>query len=276
MKKILTLLFCFFTCTFGAQEIKLIKGQAIFLELDKNNFIELKNQNKIIPTFNHPKNKNKILAIFALPYKNPPKSTKLTAIYKNKQQEFIINALEGNYKSEQIQVAKNKVFPPKNVQDRIKKEFQEANEIYASYTPKPLYNGTFAIPLASFITSDFGKARIFNQKVASYHSGTDFRALSGTPIYAANSGIVKIAKNRYYAGNSVVIDHGLGIYSQYYHLSKINVKKGQKVKKGELIGLSGATGRVSGPHLHFGILVAQKQVDPLDFIKKFNALFDEI
>lgn len=276
MKKILTLLFCFFTCTFGAQEIKLIKGRAIFLELDKNNFIELKNQNKIIPTFNHPKNKNKILAIFALPYKNPPKSTKLTAIYKNKQQEFIINALEGNYKSEQIQVAKNKVFPPKNVQDRIKKEFQEANEIYASYTPKPLYNGTFAIPLASFITSDFGKARIFNQKVASYHSGTDFRALSGTPIYAANSGIVKIAKNRYYAGNSVVIDHGLGIYSQYYHLSKINVKKGQKVKKGELIGLSGATGRVSGPHLHFGILVAQKQVDPLDFIKKFNALFDEI
>ncbi|MGH2304926.1 M23 family metallopeptidase [Campylobacter taeniopygiae] len=276
MKKILTLLFCFFTCTFGAQEIKLIKGQAIFLELDKNNFIELKNQNKIIPTFNHPKNKNKILAIFALPYKNPPKSTKLTAIYKNKQQEFIINALEGNYKSEQIQVAKNKVFPPKNVQDRIKKEFQEANEIYASYTPKPLYNGIFAIPLASFITSDFGKARIFNQKVASYHSGTDFRALSGTPIYAANSGIVKIAKNRYYAGNSVVIDHGLGIYSQYYHLSKINVKKGQKVKKGELIGLSGATGRVSGPHLHFGILVAQKQVDPLDFIKKFNALFDEI
>ncbi|MGH2326786.1 M23 family metallopeptidase [Campylobacter taeniopygiae] len=276
MKKILTLLFCFFTCAFGAQEIKLIKGQAIFLELDKNNFIELKNQNKIIPTFNHPKNKNKILAIFALPYKNPPKSIKLIAIYKNKQQEFIINALEGNYKSEQIQVAKNKVFPPKNVQDRIKKEFQEANEIYASYTPKPLYDGTFAIPLASFITSDFGKARIFNQKVASYHSGTDFRALSGTPIYAANSGIVKIAKNRYYAGNSVVIDHGLGIYSQYYHLSKINVKNGQKVKKGELIGLSGATGRVSGPHLHFGILVAQKQVDPLDFIKKFNALFDEI
>ncbi|TKX33897.1 peptidoglycan metallopeptidase Pgp3 [Campylobacter taeniopygiae] len=276
MKKILTLLFCFFTCVFGAQEIKLIKGQAIFLELDKNNFIELKNQNKTIPTFNHPKNKNKILAIFALPYKNPPKSTKLIAIYKNKQQEFIINALEGNYKSEQIQVAKNKIFPPKNVQERIKKEFQEANEIYTSYTPKPLYDGTFAIPLASFITSDFGKARIFNHKVASYHSGTDFRALSGTPIYAANSGIVKIAKNRYYAGNSVVIDHGLGIYSQYYHLSKINVKKGQKVKKGELIGLSGATGRVSGPHLHFGILVAQKQVDPLDFIKKFNALFNEI
>ncbi|TKX32789.1 peptidoglycan metallopeptidase Pgp3 [Campylobacter aviculae] len=276
MKKILILLFCFFTCVFGAQEIKLIKGQAVFLELDKNNFIELKNQNKTIPTFNHPKNENKILAIFALPYKNPPKSTKLIAIYKNKQQEFIINASEGNYKSEQIQVAKNKVFPPKNVQDRIKKEFQEANAIYTSYTPKALYDGTFAIPLASFITSDFGKARIFNNQVASYHSGTDFRALSGTPIYAANSGIVKIAKNRYYAGNSVVIDHGLGIYSQYYHLSKINVKNGQKVKKGELIGLSGATGRVSGPHLHFGILVAQKQVDPLDFIKKFNALFDEI
>lgn len=276
MKKILILLSCCFIYVFGNQEIKLVKGQAIFLEFDKKNFIELKNQNQIIPTFIHPRNKNKILAIFALPYKNPPKSTKLIAIYKNKQQEIIITALEGNYKSEQIQVAKNKIFPPKNVQDRIKKEFKEANNIYTSYTSKPLYDGTFSIPLASFITSDFGKARIFNHKISSYHSGIDFRAISGTPVYATNSGIVKIAKNRYYAGNSVVIDHSLGIYSQYYHLSKINVKNGQKIKKGDLIGLSGATGRVSGPHLHFGILVAQKQVDPLDFIKKFNALFDEI
>ncbi|HEF3953264.1 TPA: M23 family metallopeptidase, partial [Campylobacter jejuni] len=103
--------------------------------------------------------------------------------------------------------------------------------------------------------------------------GTDFRAATGTPIYAANSGIVKIAKDRYFAGNSVVIDHGFGIYSQYYHLSKIDVKVGQKIKKGELIGLSGASGRVSGPHLHFGILAGGKQVDPLDFVSKFNAIF---
>lgn len=275
MKKLIFLL-CFAVYAFGVQNLELVKGQAMFLEFDKKDFIELKNNDKKIPVFNHPKNQNKFIAIFALPYKNPPKSTKLVAIFKNQTQTYIINTLQGNYKSEKLQVSKTKIFPPKSVQERIAKEFKEANAIYNSYTPKALYDGIFKVPLTSFITSAFGKARVFNDKVASYHSGTDFRATTGTPIYAANSGIVKIAKDRYFAGNSVVIDHGFGIYSQYYHLSKIDVKVGQQVKKGELLGLSGATGRVSGPHLHFGIFVAGKQVDPLDFINKFNNLFDEI
>lgn len=85
-----------------------------------------------------------------------------------------------------------------------------------------------------------------------------------------------IAKERFYAGNSVVINHGGGIYSQYYHLSKINVGVGDLVKKGEVIGLSGATGRVSGPHLHFGIMVNANSVEPLKFIEAINyALFDK-
>ncbi|HAN0587616.1 TPA: M23 family metallopeptidase [Campylobacter jejuni] len=253
---------------FGAQNLELIKGQALFLELDKKDFLSLKNNDKNIPTFTHPKNQEKVLAIFSLPYKNPPQNTKLIAFYKDKKEEIFIKTLEGNYKSEKLQVENKKIFPPKTIQERITKELKEANAIYSSYAPKALFNGAFNIPLNSFITSDFGKTRTFNEKVASYHSGTDFRAATGTPIYAANSGVVKIAKDRYFAGNSVVIDHGFGIYSQYYHLSKIDVKVGQKIKKGELIGLSGATGRVSGPHLHFGILAGGKQVDPLDFISK--------
>lgn len=258
---------------FGTQNFELIKGQALFLELDKKDFISLKNEDKILATFPHPKNQEKILAIFSLPYKNPPQNTKLTALYKNKKEEIFIKTLEGNYKSEKLSVENKKIFPPKAVKERITKEFKEANAIYSSYTPKALFDGSFNTPLNSFITSDFGKARTFNEKVASYHSGTDFRAAVGTPIYAANSGIVKIAKDRYFAGKSVVIDHGFGIYSQYYHLSKIKVKVGQRVKKGDFLGLSGATGRVSGPHLHFGILAGGKQVDPLDFISKFNTLF---
>lgn len=276
MKKFAFIFFSFVVYAFGVQNLELIKGQALFLEFDKKDFLELKNKDKKIPVFDHPKNKNKLVAIFSLSYKNPPKTTKLIAIFKDKTQEYIIKSLEGDYKSEKIQVQKNKIYPPKNVQERIAKELKEANAVYSSYTLKALYDGVFKIPLTSFITSDFGKARIFNEQVTSYHSGTDFKAATGTPIYAANSGIVKIAKNRYFSGNSVVIDHGFGIYSQYYHLSKINVKTGQKVKKGELLGLSGATGRVSGPHLHFGIFAGGKQIDSLDFIKKFNALFDEI
>ncbi|RAX52964.1 hypothetical protein CCY98_03165 [Helicobacter sp. 11-8110] len=125
--------------------------------------------------------------------------------------------------------------------------------------------------MKSKITSEFGNARVFNQEVKSYHSGTDFRAAIGTPIYASNSGKVVIAKDRFLAGKSVVIDHGEGIFSMYYHCSEIKVKEGTRVKQGELIALSGNTGRVSGPHLHFGILVRGAQVDPIDFIAKINA-----
>ncbi|MEE6548701.1 M23 family peptidase, partial [Campylobacter jejuni] len=189
---------------FGAQNLELIKGQALFLELDKKDFLSLKNNGKNIPTFTHLKNQEKVLAIFSLPYKNPPQNTKLIAFYKDKKEEIFIKTLEGNYKSEKLQVENKKIFPPKTIQERITKELKEANAIYSSYTPKALFNGAFNIPLNSFITSDFGKARTFNEKVASYHSGTDFRAATGTPIYAANSGVVKIAKDRYFAGNSVV------------------------------------------------------------------------
>ena len=109
----------------------------------------------------------------------------------------------------------------------------------------------------------------------SYHSGTDFKAPTGTPIYSVNDGIVKLSSDRYYAGNSVIIDHGHGVYSCYYHLSRLDVKVGQKVKQGEQLGLSGATGRVTGPHLHFSVRVHGVQVDPLQILEVLNTLNDE-
>ncbi|MCH5335849.1 MAG: M23 family metallopeptidase [Campylobacter sp.] len=267
------ILFFLALLAFGNEKIELVKGQALLLELDKKDLLEVKSKGKKLVFFTDPKNKDKVIALFALPYKNPPKTSQITAIYKNKNQNFIIYALEGNYTSEKLQVEPKKLFPPKSVQDRIERELKEANAVYSSITKELLVNENFKIPLDSFITSAFGKARVFNEQVASYHSGTDFRAPTGTIIKAANSGIVRIAKDRYYAGNSVVIDHGYGIYSQYYHLSEIKVKVGQRVKRGDIVGLSGATGRVSGPHLHFGIFAGGKQVDPLDFVAKFNQFF---
>ena len=267
------ILFFLIFFAFADERIGLIRGQSLFLELDKKDLIEVKTKDKKLSFFTHPKNKDKIVALFTLPYKNPPKITQITAVYKDRSEIFMIDSLEGDYKSEKLQVEPKKLFPPKSVQSRIEQELKEANAVYSSTTKEVLFDGVFKIPMDSFITSAFGKARMFNEKIASYHGGTAFRAAVGTPIMASNSGVVRIAKERYYAGNSVVIDHGYGIYSQYYHLSHIKVKIGQKVKKGDIIGLSGATGRVSGPHLHFGIFAAKNQVDPLDFIAKFNRLF---
>lgn len=190
------------------------------------------------------------------------------------QERFKIK--KGDYKKEQITVSSSKVNPPKEVSERIKKEYEEANAIYAKTTPNLLFNSPFILPLNSHITSSFGNARLFNNSLKSYHSGTDFRAAIGTKISASNDGVVVIAKDRYYAGNSVVIDHGGGIYSQYYHLSKLFVKVGDSVKKRDIIGLSGDTGRVSGAHLHYGIAINGVSVDPLSFTKKINfALFGE-
>ena len=210
--------------------------------------------------------KDKCFLLLALPYKSQAKSVKLCI--NEDCQSF--KTKKPNYKSEQITVAKDKVSPPKALLLRIQKERDEANAIYAKSRASVSLSKPFALPLSSKITSPFGTARMFNQSLKSYHSGTDFRAAVGTPIKAANDGLVVICKERYYAGGSVVIDHGAGLFSQYYHLDKIIAKCGASVKRGDLIGLSGATGRVSGAHLHFGIALRGLSVDPLSFVESFN------
>ncbi len=104
----------------------------------------------------------------------------------------------------------------------------------------------------------------------SYHGGTDFRAAVGVPVIAANDGKVVLVQDRFYSGQSVIIDHGHGVYTCYFHMSKFHVQELQDVKKGEVIGLSGSSGRVSGPHLHFGVRIGGEQVDPLHFIALAN------
>ncbi len=185
------------------------------------------------------------------------------------------NLVEGQYKSETIQVAPSKIKPNKKNIERTKREYKEAIDIYKSYSPKQYWDKDFITPMKSKITSVFGTKRVYNNTLKSYHSGTDFKAAIGTKIHAVNSGIVRLASDRYYAGNSVILDHGQGIYTCYFHLSKIHVKVGQKVKQNEVLGLSGATGRVTGPHLHFSARVHGIQVDPMQLLEILNQLNDK-
>lgn len=214
----------------------------------------------------HPSNLERKIVILAIPYYSKPS----VVVLENGER---VEVVQGSYKKESIQVSPSKAKPnPKN-QERIKKEREEANAIYNNYSQKRLWDSTFMLPMQSKITSSYGNARVFNGEIKSYHSGTDFRAVIGTEIFASNRGKVVIAKDRFLAGGSVVLDHGEGVFSMYYHCSVIKVKVGEIVEKGDLIAFSGATGRVSGPHLHFGILVRGVQVDPLDFIAQVNGLF---
>ncbi len=176
--------------------------------------------------------------------------------------------LEGDYGSETLKVSPRHVNPSKKDLARIKRDIEETREIYRRVTPKRYWTGKgFIYPVDSLITSPYGKKRLFNGEMQSYHQGIDMRAPTGTPIRAAGAGKVVLAKDLFFSGRTVILDHGYGLFSIYAHMSKLLVKKGQEVQAGKVVGLSGMTGRSSGPHLHFGTIIHKVKVDPVEFIK---------
>jgi murein DD-endopeptidase MepM/ murein hydrolase activator NlpD len=155
---------------------------------------------------------------------------------------------------------------PEN-QERAAREARETAAIYAKLSPERFWSEAFASPIPGATGgNNFGHRRVFNGQSRDPHSGADLRATTGTPIHAANRGRVVLAKDLFYSGNAVFVDHGLGIYTVYLHLSEIDVEPGQMLEKGELLGLAGATGRVTGPHLHWGVRVQNARVDPFSLL----------
>jgi hypothetical protein len=134
--------------------------------------------------------------------------------------------------------------------------------IFATTADSPLWSGSFRVPVIATPTDSFGTRRTFNGKLASIHKGMDFRAPMGTVVRAGNSGVVVLARPLYYEGNCVVIDHGLSLYTISMHFSRIDVQEGQRVSTGDRLGLSGATGRVTGPHLHWAVRWQGAYLDP--------------
>ena len=247
--------------------ITLKNGEVKLIKLDKKSKIVFNGKN--IPVLKNPLNRDKYYALLPIKYRQKAGDYRLFIDGK----KIPLHVELKNYKKEYIQVAKSKVKPDKKMLKTIQKEYKDAMKIYGAFTPKRYWDKPFILPLKSKITSDYGNARMFNGTLRSFHSGTDFRAKMKTPIKASNDGVVVIASKRYFAGGSVVIDHGQGVYSCYFHLSKILVKVGQKVKQKQFLGLSGKSGRVNGPHLHFGIRLYSYAVNPLQFIRQINTLF---
>lgn len=178
-----------------------------------------------------------------------------------------LKVIPKKFPSEKLNVAKKKIFPPKKALVRIRTEQKFLNKNYASSPSRPLFTKKFDIPLDSYVTSIYGSKRLYNNKKQGQHLGTDYRAAIGTPIHATNSGKVVVARDLYYTGNTVTIDHGLSIFTVYGHLSKLNVAEGDIIPKGALLGLSGMTGRVTGPHLHWGIKIYGEWIEGDSLVK---------
>lgn len=166
------------------------------------------------------------------------------------------------YRTESLSVAPRFVEPNPKELKRIEAEIQLKARIFSASAQRPLWHGNFRAPVTSPPAGNFGERRMFNGTLASIHKGLDFRARKGTPVRAANSGVVMLARRLYYEGNCVVIDHGLGLYTISMHLSRIGVHEGQHVSTGQRLGLSGATGRVTGPHLHWAVRWEGAYLDP--------------
>jgi hypothetical protein len=175
---------------------------------------------------------------------------------------------KGKFATENLHVEKQFVEPDPEQVKRANAERQRLRDIFATISPEKLWQGTFRVPLDGVSTGgNFGKRRVLNGQPGSPHGGVDFPATTGTPVHAPQRGRVVLAEELFFSGNTVVLDHGLGVYTFYGHLSEITAKVGDALEPGAVLGKVGATGRVTGPHLHWGLTVEGARVNPLQLVK---------
>lgn len=158
------------------------------------------------------------------------------------------------------------VTPPASAQERIDREARLLDAAFRHSAAERLWTGAFVRPVPQPANSAFGTRSIFNGTPRNAHSGADFMSPAGTPIHAPNAGRVVVARSLYFSGNTVIIDHGLGLFSLLAHLSAFDVHEGDLVTARQVVGRVGATGRVTGPHLHWAVRAEGARVDPLSVL----------
>jgi murein DD-endopeptidase MepM/ murein hydrolase activator NlpD len=173
---------------------------------------------------------------------------------------------KGLFRSQQLRVEPQFVEPPKDALPRIERERARLGELSHTVDRERPWQAPFGRPLDTPVSEPFGVRRTFNGQLASQHRGVDLKGAMGTPIVAPGAGRVVLVDDLYYTGNTVVIDHGYGVLSLLAHMSRVLVKEGQLIEHGTIVGEVGATGRVTGPHLHWTAWVGGVNVDPLSLV----------
>jgi len=190
---------------------------------------------------------------------------------QNTPLSFQVNAKQ--YPKQYLTIkSKRKVNPNKTDIKRIRGERKRINAALHHWEPQAEINTRFSLPLKGRFSSPFGLRRFFNKQPRKPHSGIDIAAPQGTPIHAPAAGKVIERGEFFFNGKSVFIEHGQGLVTMYAHMSRIDVKSGQRVARGEIIGAVGQTGRATGPHLHWGVSLNNAQVDPALFFDDLKSL----
>lgn len=183
------------------------------------------------------------------------------------ESEVVVSVVRKDFPTERLRVEPKYVEPPAAVIARITAEKERLDALWAQVGGERLWRRSFQSPVEARPSSAFGLQRIFNGQRRSPHNGVDFPVGAGVPVAAANAGRVAVADDLYFTGNTVIVDHGHGLYTTYAHLSEVLVAPGQGVERGDVVGRVGATGRATGPHLHWGARLLAARVDPLQLLE---------
>ncbi len=199
---------------------------------------------------------------FGVDIRLAPGTLEVALLRDQARETLLLNVGPAPYHEERLSLDPRKVTLSKKDQERAKREWQEVAPVFDLRGP-----ARFALPLAAPLAGapparNFGTRRVLNGEARSPHGGADYKAATGTPVLAVAPGRVAFVANHFFSGRGVYVDHGDGLISMSMHLSRVDVKAGQEVRAGDRLGLSGATGRVSGPHLHFGLRWRGATVDP--------------
>ena len=178
-----------------------------------------------------------------------------------------VRVASGRFPSQTLQVDPAYVEPPPEERERIQREREKIARLWSAPATPRRWSGPFRLPVKAPLRANFGARRLFNGKPRSSHNGVDLAAASGAPVTAPAQSAVVLAEDLYFSGGTVILDHGGGLFTTYFHLSRIDVKPGDRIGLGDSLGAVGATGRATGPHLHWGARVHGARVNPLDLLK---------
>lgn len=211
--------------------------------------------------------KGSAMAVLGIDLYTEPGTYKLRIEASGKKFSRTVKISPKHYPTQRLTLPPEQVTLSPENEERVEREQKKLAAIWPVDSPR-LWNGGFIAPLSGKeIGTPFGVRRIINNIPKNPHSGVDVSAEAGEPVLAPNDGVVILVDEQFFSGNSVIIDHGQGIYTMFFHLSRIDVQYGQAVMKGDVIGLVGSTGRSSGPHLHWGVRIQGARVDPQQLIR---------
>ncbi len=185
---------------------------------------------------------------------------------RTERRRLSVTVLKEHYPVQRLTLPVDMVDLDKPTLVRVQDEAREIRRAFGSVVPHPLWKEAFRVPVAGTRSGRFGSRRVINGQPKKPHSGEDIAAPEGAAVSVMNDGIVRLTMDHFFTGKGVIVDHGLGLFSMYFHLSRVDVEQGQTITNGQVIGNVGSTGRATGPHLHWGVRLNGARVDPYSLL----------